>query len=170
MRDDRVFISKKLLFMYSLDDIDRRLLAALQTDAQLTSEQLGDHLGLSASQAGRRRHKLDTTGYITGYAAQLNPARLGLSIQAFVQVHLNRHSAEHSKALAQLIARQPEIVSAWALTGEADYLLRVYCAALDDLNRLIQETLLTHPDVARVHSQIVMNQTKADAPLPMAHD
>ena len=83
---------------------------------------------------------------------------------------LNRHSAEHSKALAHLIARQPEIVSAWTLTGEADYLLRVYCATLDDLNRLIQETLLTHPTVARVHSQIVMNQTKDDAPLPMAAD
>ena len=47
---------------------------------------------------------------------------------------------------------------------------RVYCATLDDLNRLILETLLTHPTVARVHSQIVMNQTKDDAPLPMADD
>ena len=170
MRDDRIIFSKKRLFMYSLDDIDMRLLAALQNDAQLTSDQLGEILGLSASQAGRRRHKLDTAGYITGYTARLDPARLGLSIQAFVQVHLNRHSAEHSKALAHLIARQPEIVSAWTLTGEADYLLRVYCATLDDLNRLIQETLLTHPTVARVHSQIVMNQTKDDAPLPMADD
>jgi DNA-binding Lrp family transcriptional regulator len=170
MRDDWIIFSKKRLFMYSLDDIDMRLLAALQNDAQLTSDQLGEILGLSASQAGRRRHKLDTAGYIIGYTARLDPARLGLSIQAFVQVHLNRHSAEHSKALAHLIARQPEIVSAWTLTGEADYLLRVYCATLDDLNRLIQETLLTHPTVARVHSQIVMNQTKDDAPLPMAAD
>ena len=156
--------------MYYLDDIDKRLLAALQKDAQLTSDQLGDHLGLSASQAGRRRHRLDTAGYITGYIARLDPAKLGLSIQAFVQVHLSRHSADHSKAMAQMIARQPKIVSAWTLTGEADYLLRVYCASLDDLNRLIQETLLTHPIVARVHSQIMMDQTKADAPLKMADD
>ena len=154
--------------MYCLDDIDKRLLAALQKDAQLTSDQLGDHLGLSASQAGRRRHRLDTAGYITGYIARLDPAKLGLSIQAFVQVHLSRHSAHHSEAMAQIIASQPEIVSAWTLTGQADYLLRVYCASLDDLNRLIQETLLTHPTVARVHNQIVMDQTKADAPLPMA--
>ena len=54
--------------------------------------------------------------------------------------------------MAQMIARQPEIISAWTLTGEADYLLRVYCASLDDLNRLIQETLLSHPTVARVHN------------------
>jgi len=92
MRDDRSFISKKLLFMYSLDDIDRRLLAAPQTDAQLTSEQLGDHLGLSASQAGRRRQKLDTTGDINGYAAPPNPARLGPPIQARLPRHLHRPS------------------------------------------------------------------------------
>ena len=65
--------------MYSLDDIDMRLLAAVQNDAQLTSDQLGEILGLSASQAGRRRHKLETAGYITSYTA-----RLSLSIQAFV--------------------------------------------------------------------------------------
>ena len=69
-----------------------------------------------------------------------------------------------------MIAHQPEIVNAWTLTGEADYLLRVYCVSLDDLNRLIQETLLIYPTVARVHSQIVMDQTVADAPLPMADD
>ena len=66
-----------------------------------------------------------------------------------MQVHLSRHSADHSKAMAQMIASKPEIVSAWTLTGQADYLLRVYCASLDDLNSLIQETLLTHPTVAR---------------------
>ena len=94
--------------MSCLDDIDKRLLAALQKDAQLTSDQLGDHLGLSASQAGRRQQKLDSAGCI----AQLDPAKLGLSIQAFVQVHLSRHSADHSKAMAQMFARQLEIFSA----------------------------------------------------------
>jgi DNA-binding Lrp family transcriptional regulator len=53
------------------------------------------------------------------------------------------------------------------LTGEADYLLRVWCADLAGLNRLIHERLLPHPAVARVQSQIVMDQLKADAPLPI---
>ena len=80
MRDDWIIFLKKRLFMFSLDDIDMCLLAAVQNDAQLTSDQLGEILGLSANQAGRRRHKLDTAGYITGYTARLDPARLGLSI------------------------------------------------------------------------------------------
>ena len=67
---------------------------------------------------------------------------------------------------ATLVATRPEIISAWTLTGEADYLLRVWCADLPGLNRLIHQVLLPHPSVARVQSQIVMDQFKPDAPLP----
>ena len=88
-------------------------------------------------------------------------------MQAFVQVQLARHGAEEGAAFARLLRIRPEIVSAWTLTGEADYLLRVYCADLPALNSLIHAVLLAHPVVARVHSQIVMDQPKADAALPV---
>ena len=150
-----------------LDATDTRLLALLQADSQLTAQQLGERLNLSASQAGRRRARLEAEGYITGYTARLNPARLGLNVQAFIQLQMASHAPEAGQAFASLIATRPEIVSAWVMTGEADYLLRVWCPDLPALNRLIQEVLLAHPSVARVHSQIVMDQTKADAPLPV---
>lgn len=149
-----------------LDETDSRLLAALQRDAHLTAQELGEMLNLSASQAGRRRQRLEAEGLIAGYSARLDPLRLGLSVQAFVQVQMARHGAETSAAFARLVAAQPEIVSAWTLTGEADYLLRVYCQDLAALNKLIHQVLLAHPAVARVQSQIVMDQFKADAPLP----
>ena len=149
-----------------LDEMDKRLLAALQRDAHLTAQQLGEALNLSASQAGRRRQRLEAEGLITGYAARLDPLRLGLQVQAFIQVQMTRHGAETSAAFARLVSLQPEIVSAWTLTGEADYLLRVYCETLGALNRLIHQVLLAHPAVARVQSQIVMDQFKPDAPLP----
>lgn len=149
-----------------IDNIDTRLLAALQRNAHLTSQELGESLNLSASQAGRRRQRLEDLGLITGYTAKLDPIRLGLAVQAFVQVQMSRHGAETSAAFARLVGLQPQIVSAWTLTGEADYLLRVYCESLSDLNRLIHQVLLAHPAVARVQSQIVMDQFKADAPLP----
>ena len=71
-----------------------------------------------------------------------------------------------ARAFARLVATRPEVISAWTLTGKADYLLRLWCADLPALNRLIHEILLPHPSVARVQSQIVMDQFKADAPLP----
>ena len=149
-----------------LDETDLRLLTALQKDAHLTAQELGERLNLSASQAGRRRQRLEAEGYISGYVARLDPLKLGLNVQGFVQVHLGSHGNEVSRSFAQLLTTRPEIVSAWTMTGDADYLLRVYCDDLPSLNRLIHEVLLRHPAVARVHSQIVMDQLKRDGPLP----
>ncbi|MFU8883030.1 MAG: Lrp/AsnC family transcriptional regulator [Rhodobacterales bacterium] len=149
-----------------LDDTDKRLLAALQKNAHLTAQELGEVLNLSPSQAGRRRQRLEGEGYITSYAARLDPLKLGLHVQAFVQVQLATHGPEQSRSFARLVATQQAVISAWTLTGDADYLLRVYCDDLPALNRLIHEVLLPHPAVARVQSQIVMDQFKQDAPLP----
>ncbi|MBK0329048.1 Lrp/AsnC family transcriptional regulator [Rhodobacteraceae bacterium F11138] len=149
-----------------LDTTDARLLAALQQNAHLTAQQLGEKLNLSPSQAGRRRQRLEAEGYIQGYSARLDPARLGLRVQGFVQVQLGTHGPDQSDSFARLVRTRPEITSAWTMTGEADYLLRVYCDDLPALNALIHEVLLRHPAVARVQSQIVMDQLKRDAPLP----
>ncbi len=149
-----------------LDEKDAHLLRLLQQDAQLTAEALGQRLNLSPSQASRRRARLEARGLITGYRARVDPQALGLSVQAFVQVEMRSHSRDSGRAFARLITTLPEVISAWIMTGPADYLLRVYCRDLPALNRLIQDVLLAHPSVARVQSQIVMDQPKADAPLP----
>jgi DNA-binding Lrp family transcriptional regulator len=149
-----------------LDATDSRLLAEIQANAMLTAQDLGERLNLSPSQAARRRQRLEAEGYVIGYTARLAPAKLGLTVQAFVQVQMATHSPEVARSFGVLLATCPEIVSAWTLTGEADYLLRVWCADLADLNRVIHQLLLPHPAVARVQSQIVMDQFKADAPLP----
>ena len=148
------------------DNTDGRLLSALQNDAHLTSQELGDLLGLSPSQVGRRRQRLECDGYITGYAAKLDAEKLGLGVQAFVQVQLALHTPDAAKDFQAMLASQAEVTGAWALTGEADYLLRIVCTDLPALNQIIHDVLLPHPAVSRVHSQIVMSQIKADAPLP----
>lgn len=150
-----------------LDPTDIRLLALLQTRGDMTATELGDRLNLSSSQVGRRKLRLEQERVITHYAARLDPGRLGLDVQAFVQVQLIRHGAETARDFARLVDRRPEIVSAWTLTGEADYLLRVWTPDLGGLNRLIHDVILAHPGVGRVQSQIVMDQLKRDAPLPL---
>ncbi len=150
----------------SLDDTDNRLLATLQQNAQLTAQELGERLNLSASQAGRRRQRLEAEGYIRATIARLDARKAGLTVQGFVQVHLNEHGPETSVSFARMVRTTPQITSAWTMTGDADYLLHVYCADLADMNRLIHEILLPHNAVARVHSQIVMDQLKQDGPLP----
>lgn len=149
-----------------LDSMDTALLAALQKNAHLTAQDLGALLNLSASQAGRRRQRLEAEGYVSAYVARLNAEKLGLGVQAFVQVHLHQHGPDTSRGFAQLVSTRSEITSAWTLTGDADYLLRIFCEDLTALNRLIHDVLLPNEAVAKVHSQIVMDQLKQDSPLP----
>ena len=151
----------------TLDSTDQHLLAALQVKGDLTAQDLGERLNLSASQAARRRQRLEAEGLIIGYTARLNPARLGLTVQAFVQVQMAAHTPDAARNFTRLIATLPEVVACWTLTGEADYLLRVWCADLPALNHLIQTALLAHPSVGRVQSQIVMEQIKPDSGLPL---
>jgi DNA-binding Lrp family transcriptional regulator len=150
-----------------LGGTDRRLLALIQKDATLTAQALGEALNLSASQAARRRQRLEAAGIVRATRAMLDPQKVGLGVQAFIQVVMATHTEANARDFAALTQRQPEIVGAWTLTGEADYLLRVYCTDLDALNRLVQAVLLPHPAVSRVQSQIVMDRIKPDAPLPL---
>lgn len=150
-----------------IDETDSRLLSAVQADAQITAQQLGELLNLSPSQVARRRARLEAEGVITGYRARLSPQKLGLTVQAFVQVQMATHAPETAREFLRLIATLPEVVACWTLTGEADYLLRVWCADLPALNRLVHHRLLPNPAVARVQSQIVMDQPKVDAGLPV---
>ncbi|HEX9858810.1 MAG TPA: Lrp/AsnC family transcriptional regulator [Paracoccaceae bacterium] len=150
-----------------LDATDSRLLAEIQKNAMLTAQELGELLNLSPSQAGRRRQRLEAEGFIRGYRAELVPEKVGLGVQAFIQVVMATHTEQNAHDFVRLTRTQPEIVGAWTLTGEADYLLRVFCADLSALNRIVQQVLLPHPAVSRVQSQIVMERVKPDAPLPV---
>lgn len=150
-----------------LDNADLKLLAALQADSTRTAQELGEALHMSASQAGRRRQRLEAEGYIAGYRARIMPEKVGLSVEAFIQIVMATHTEQNARDFVRLTQTRAEIVGAWTLTGEADYLLRVYCRDLAALNDLVQQVLLPHPAVSRVQSQIVMERVKTDAPLPV---
>lgn len=150
-----------------MDSTDARLLGEIQRRADITAQELGEILNLSPSQAARRRARLEADGVIAGYRARLDPTRLGLSVQAFVQVQMAAHNADNAANFVRLVNTLPEVVGCWTLTGEADYLLRVWVTDLPALNNLIHHRLLPHPAVARVQSQIVMDQPKADSGLPV---
>ncbi len=150
-----------------MDAFDRKLLAAIQADGARTNQELAEQVGLSASQISRRRQQLEADGLIEGYAARLSAARLGFGVRAFVHVTLARHSPDNSRRFAELVARTPEVQEAHALTGEADYLLKVTVRGLADLAALINDVLLPHESVDRVRSEIVLETLKETAALPL---
>ncbi len=153
--------------MIELDPKDIQLLAHLQNDSQVSALELSETLGMSASQIGRRKQRLHDDGIIERVTYRLSPKRLGLNVQAFIQIQTESQNETTHSSIQNLVDRTPEIVAAWTLTGDADYIMQVYCTDLLALNELVQNTLLPHPSIGRVHSQIVMQQLKNDTRLPL---
>lgn len=153
--------------MTALDAFDRKLLDALQRDCSRTNAELGETVGLSASQISRRRERLEQEGVIRAWRADLEASRLGLDVIAFVRVTLAAHSGDNARRFRDLVRITPEILEAHAVTGGTDYLLKIVVADLKALSKLVGETLLPHKSVARVQSEIVLESLKDERVLPI---
>ena len=150
-----------------IDSFDTRLLRAVQRDGQLTNQQLAETVGLSASQCSRRRAALEEAGVIRGYRAVLDGRKLGFGLLVFVQVSLNTHSRDNARHFRTLVAGVDAIQECHALTGDADYLLKVILPGLPELASLVNDVLLPHESVAHVRSSIVFDSLKESGELPI---
>ena len=150
-----------------LDAADRRLLAALQEDARATGVELAERVHLSPSQCQRRLKRLEEGGLVAGYGVRLNRRRLGLDVVAFVQVTLMRHGDDPAEDFHRALQQMPEVLEAHAITGDADYLLRVVAPDLQDFSDVVLKRLLTLPAVATVRSSLSLGEVKATDTLPL---
>jgi DNA-binding Lrp family transcriptional regulator len=153
--------------MISLDAFDLKILAALQQDGRLTNQELADVAGLSASQCSRRRSRLEQDKIITGYHADLSGEALGFNVIALVQITLATHSPNNARRFRDLVRRVDAIQEAYALTGDADYLLKIALRDLKSLSDIVNNVLMPHESVAHVRSSIVLDCLKATRKLPL---
>jgi len=151
----------------SLDRTDVRILALLQDDGRLSHVEVAAKVGLSPSPCTRRIRRLEKSGVIEKYAAIVDPKRVGQNVLAFVQIKLERHTDEVIEQFRRLLAERPEVISAHAMTGEMDFLLRVVVPDLDALGRLTLHQLLKLPGVRDVRSSLVLEALKGDSPVPL---
>ena len=152
-----------------MDDFDLKLLNALQQDGRLTNLELAERIGLSASQCSRRRMALEQFGVIEGYHAALANQAIGLNVLVFVQVSLATQSPDSGQAFAKLIRGLEEVQEAYALTGEADYLVKLVVPDLKTLSRILNEVFLPHRSVGHVRSSVVLDRVKQTTQLPLRH-
>lgn len=152
-----------------LDRLDARILAELQADGRLSVVELGERVGLTGTPSARRVRQLEQSGVILGYAAVLEPTRLGLNVQAFVQVKLDRHTDENVEQFQRELAALEQVVSCFATTGEYDFMLQVVAPDLEALSVLVLKKLLKISCVRDVHSSIVLDTIKRSARVPLGH-
>ncbi|WP_133501936.1 Lrp/AsnC family transcriptional regulator [Cognatilysobacter terrigena] len=150
-----------------LDRTDLLLLAALQHEGRLTNAELAERVHLSPSACLRRVQRLERDGVIAGYAAQVDPERLGLGLQAFVRVQLAKHDAASIEAFAAFVQQWDEVVTCHALTGDMDYLLQVAVRDLEHFSRFLLDRLLNQAGVADVNSSFVLRTVKAFRGMPL---
>ena len=150
-----------------IDEFDRKLLRLLQEDARLTNAELSERVNLSASQCSRRRMRLEQAGIIRGYRADLDREKLEVGIVNIITVTLATHNRDNARRFARLIGDLPEVLEAYALTGEMDYIIKVVTADLKGLSAFVSEVLLPHESVQHVKTSIVLDTLKESAALPL---
>jgi len=152
-----------------IDAIDVKLLAELQRDGRLPIVELAQRVGLSATPCARRIHQLEAAGIIQGYAAAIDPARLGLKVRAFVQVKLERHTDENVARFRSALDAIEEVVSCFATTGEHDFLLQVLVPDLESLSDIVLKRLLRIDCVRDVQSSLALETMKRSTRIPLGH-
>ncbi len=151
----------------TLDETDRLIIQELQQDARISNQDLADRVGLSPSPCLRRVRRLEEEGIIVGYTAVVDQASVGLPITAFVRIKLDQHSDEVLAAVEEHIKALPDIVEAYLLAGDQDYLLKVVTPSFGEYEAFLRKHLRRIPALSSLQSTFAYGAAKPRSPLPM---
>ena len=150
-----------------MDDLDRQILHELQADGRLSSVELARRVGLSTSATHARTKRLEQEGFVDRYVALLNWEQAGYDMVCFVNVSLQMHQPVSVAAFRSSVQAMPEVLEAFHVTGEFDYLLKVAIRNRKDLERFVLHRLTPIPGVARIYTSLVLSVVKASTALPL---
>ena len=150
-----------------LDAVDRSILRALQRDGRLSIVALAEEVGLSPTPCQRRVRRLEQEGVVAGYTAVLDLARLGLPLQAFVLVALDSHAEDVVARFQAALSVRPEVLAAYSMSGEMDYLLHVAAADFEAYADFALKALLRMPGVKETRSSFVLQALKPPGAAPL---
>jgi DNA-binding Lrp family transcriptional regulator len=150
-----------------IDEIDARILNALQRDAQRPIADLAREVGLSTSACHRRVKLLESGGMIRRYVAELDREALGLTLQVFLEITLTSQAREVLEAFEAAVMRAEEVLECHLTSGHADYILRVAAQDMADYDRLHRNRLARLPHVASMQTIFAIRPIKSGGGLPV---
>ncbi len=151
-----------------MDYKDRQILEVLQRDGRIAHTKLAEIVDLSAPAVLARVRKLEDQGIITGYQALVEPGKVGNPIVSYVEVTLVHHQREPLAQFTRRVQEFSEVLEAYHLTGETDYLLKVVVPSIQALEQFIMVKLTSVPGVDKVHTSMVLSTIKANGVVPVA--
>ena len=152
-----------------MDDINRKLIAQMQENADLSLLELSRRVGISKTACWNRLQKMEEQNVIIGKKILFDRYSIGLPIVAFLSISVGRHSIDWIEEFSKVISKFPEITEAHRLTGEgADYQLKIICASMEAYD-ILQQKLIGEIDFTAMSTKISLKQIKNEYSLPLSH-
>ena len=148
-----------------IDDVDRRILAALHADARIPNSALADAVGIAPSTCHGRVRRLQELGVIRGFYADIDPAAIGLPLQAMVSVTLRSSARGKIRHFVQQIRRRPLVIDVYFLAGADDFIIHVAARDTDDLRSFVVDNLNADSDVAGTQTSLIFEHLRGASPL-----
>jgi len=150
-----------------LDQIDRKILEAVQADGRISNVDLAARIHLSAPQTFRRVRSLEERGVIRSYRAEVAPEAIGYAVTAYVSVSIGGNDFGRVREVEAEIRAFPQILECYSVSGEDDYLLKVVAHDLKSLSNFLTDRLMQVPGIDNVRSMICLEEIKRTSPLPV---
>ncbi len=150
-----------------LDELDKKILHILQSNAKITNAQLSQDIGLSPAPTLERVKKLETSGLIKSYHAELDTDMLGLGVQMFVQVTLKGHNKKNIDLFLEAISDIQEVIECHHVTGSGDFLLKVISRDINTYQKLMLESVSEIDVVDSLQSMVILSTFKDSKVMPM---
>ena len=151
----------------SLDATDLRILKALQDNSGISNLALAEKINLSASPTLARVKNLETQGIISRYVALVDPHQLGLKVNVFIQVSLEKQESAALMRFEKAVSCFNEVMEVYLMTGDEDYLLRIVVPDIQALERFILDHLTKIPGIKNIRSSFALKQVKYKTALPL---
>jgi DNA-binding Lrp family transcriptional regulator len=149
-----------------MDNIDFKILNALQQNARITNQELSETVNLSPTPCLRRVKMLEEAGVIKGYSAIVDPEAYGLPIMAFVSVRLERKTEAEIASFEKAIIALDEVFACYLMSGRSDYMLQVFARSLKDYERFVRQSLTRVPGLGEMETHFAFGQVKQAMTLP----
>jgi Lrp/AsnC family transcriptional regulator len=153
--------------MTSLDEYEKKIVRELQRDASQTTAEVAERVGLSPSPCWRRIDRLQREGIIRKRVAIVDRRMVGLNAHIFAQVKLNAHGRANLDEFSDAIGAFPEVLDAYVLMGNMDFMLRIVAKDIDAYERFFFERLSKLPGVQEINSVVALSEIKSTTELPI---
>ncbi|MGA8261959.1 MAG: Lrp/AsnC family transcriptional regulator [Arenicellales bacterium] len=151
-----------------LSATDRAILQLIQHDANLSTAEIAEKVGLSQSPCWRRIRRLEEAGVIKRKVALLDHVSLGMEVVAFVSVKLSEHGRRNLEDFERRVARLPEVLECFTVTGDVDYILKIVSKDIRHFESFLRNEVMTMTMIRETHSAIAVTEIKDTTELPLA--